>query len=426
MNAPPSCSNNTMRYHGLDLLRAAMMFLGIVLHAGGLYSPYPNETDIQAIAEDPLNPFRDVAALDMTVQRILWVIHFFRMPAFMLLAGFFAALLMEKRGTGHLIKNRTQRIFVPLILFWFFLWPIDRFAWSTGKDIMLDETRATSLSETLQNNLSQDHLPLIGNTAPHTMHLWFIYYLVIFYLISIPIIHLIQKKLPSVHGCFNRLLDFIFSTRAKVLIVPALILLSFATLKTEGNFHYNVSFDFFPGVPILLNFFVFFIAGWVMYIRRDVIEHFKRWVWIYTPLAVLLLGGTLWAGETHWHYEKLLANNGGSKELLIKKAMYMDVATTLQAGCVWIVIFSLIGLTEKYITRPNKKTTYFVYSSYWVYLFHRPLCTGFAALIARWDMPGLIKFAIVIAIVSAVCIVTYHFLIRNTWVGLLLNGKKNP
>ena len=36
-----------MRYHGLDLLRAAMMFLGVVLHAGAIYMPFPNEMDIK-------------------------------------------------------------------------------------------------------------------------------------------------------------------------------------------------------------------------------------------------------------------------------------------------------------------------------------------------------------------------------------------
>ena len=41
-------------------------------------------------------------------------------------------------------------------------------------------------------------------------------------------------------------------------------------------------------------------------------------------------------------------------------------------------------------------------------------------------MPGLVKFTFVTAIVSAVCILTYNFLVRNTWVGLMLNGKKNP
>ena len=111
-----------------------------------------------------------------------------------------------------------------------------------------------------------------------------------------------------------------------------------------------------------------------MYARRDVIEHFKKWVWFYTPIAIVLLGGIVWAGETHWHYEKLLKKNEGARELLAQKTMYMNVATILQACCVWFAIFSLVGLTEKYITKPNKKTTYIVYSSYWVYLFHRPLC----------------------------------------------------
>ena len=77
-----------MRYHGLDLLRAAMMFLGVVLQAGLMYMPFPDEMDILTIAEEQRDPFRDVGGYNMTAQRIVWVIHFFRMPAFMLLAGF--------------------------------------------------------------------------------------------------------------------------------------------------------------------------------------------------------------------------------------------------------------------------------------------------------------------------------------------------
>ena len=213
-----------------------MMFLGVVLHVGVMYMPFPDEMDILTIAEEQRDPFRDVGGYNMTAQRIVWVIHFFRMPAFMLLAGFFAALLMEKKGTGHLVKNRAQRILIPLILFWFLLWPIDRFAWSTGKVVMLDESNATPLLEILRNNLSWDHLPLIGNTAPHTMHLWFIHYLVIFYFVSIPVIYFVKIKIPSVAGCLNRLLDFVFSTRAKVLIIPALMLLSFFDLEKRGQF----------------------------------------------------------------------------------------------------------------------------------------------------------------------------------------------
>ena len=202
------------------------------------------------------------------------------MPAFML-AGFFAALLMEKRH-GHLVKNRAQRILIPLILFCFYSGQsID----SPGrpKVVMLDESNATPLLEILRNNLNWDHLPIIGDTAPHTMHLWFIHYLVIFYFVSIPVIHSVKSKIPSAADCLNRSLDFVFSTRAKVLIIPTLILLSFLTLKNEGSFHFNVSFDFLPGIPFLLNF-RFFVAGWIMYARRDVIEASRNGSFTLLPL----------------------------------------------------------------------------------------------------------------------------------------------
>ena len=79
-----------MRYHGLDFLRAAMMLLGIALHSGVMYMPYPHEDDAVLILADSLNPFRDIGSYSMVAQRSVFLIHYFRMPAFMLLAGFFA------------------------------------------------------------------------------------------------------------------------------------------------------------------------------------------------------------------------------------------------------------------------------------------------------------------------------------------------
>ena len=129
-----------------------------------------------------------------------------------------------------------------------------------------------------------------------------------------------------------------------------------------------------------------------MYTRREVVEHFKKNVWFYTPIAVCLLLAMLWAAETHWHYEKLLGEDEKSTELISKKAAYFNLATGIQAACVWFVIFSLIGLTEKFIAKSNPGTSYFVDSSYWVYLIHRPFCTVFAAILTRWDAPGSLKF----------------------------------
>lgn len=415
-----------MRYHGLDFLRAAMMLLGIAIHAGVMYMPYPHENNAVLILADSLNPFRDIGSYSMVAQRSVFLIHYFRMPAFMLLAGFFAALLVKNRGFGHLAKNRGQRILLPLILFWFILWPMDNFSWALGKAVMSDETGLTSLLAIIQNNFTWKHLPFLGGKPTHTMHLWFIHYLVIFYLVSVPVIYICSKHFIGLSGFFKRTTEFIFTSRLKIMIIPSLVMLSYLTLKSGTTFHFEVSFDFLPSITILLNFIVFFLAGWVMYTRKEVVEHFKKNVWFYTPIAVCLLLAMLWAAETHWHYEKLLGEDENSAELISKEAAYLNLATGIQAACVWFVIFSLIGLTEKFIANSNPVTSYFVDSSYWVYLIHRPFCTLFAALLTRWDAPGALKFFAVIVIVSITCVVSYHYLVRNTWIGLLLNGRKKP
>ena len=415
-----------MRYHGLDFMRAAMMLLGIVIHAGVMYMPYPHENDTVSILDDSLNSFRDIEGYTMVAQRSVFIIHYFRMPAFMLLAGFFAALLLKKRGNSHFFKNRGQRILVPLILFFFVLWPIDSFSWSLGKAVMSNEAGYISLLEIFQNNFTWKHLPFLGDNPPHTMHLWFIYYLVIFYLVSVPIICACSKYFSNLSFVFNRIIDFVFTSRLKITIIPGLVILSYLTLRSGTTFHFEVSFKFLPSITILLNFIVFFLAGWVLYARKEVIEHFKMNVWLYTPIAICLLLAMLWASETHWHYEKLLVKNKNSVDLINKKSAYLNLATGIQAACVWFVIFSLIGLTEKYISKSNPVTSYFVDSSYWVYLIHRPFCTVIAVMLTQWDASGLLKFITVNVTVFAICMVSYHYLVRNTWIGVLLNGKKKP
>ena len=75
------------RYHALDALRAAMMFLGIYLHATVAYSP---------VGGWPYKPAQLTTTLDFSVG----LIHVFRMPVFYVMAGFFAALLLQRYGSA--------------------------------------------------------------------------------------------------------------------------------------------------------------------------------------------------------------------------------------------------------------------------------------------------------------------------------------
>ena len=101
-----------------------------------------------------------------------------------------------------------------------------------------------------------------------------------------------------------------------------------------------------------------------------------------------------------------------------------NITVWIQAFSVWVITLMLIGICERLIKRASPTLTFLVGASYWLYLIHRPLCVGFAALLQRWAMPGLVKYSIVCLIVTVICLASYQLLVRRSFVGVLLNGKK--
>src|SRR5882672_7747721 len=116
MIAQPAAAS---RYHALDALRAAMMFLGIYLHAAVAYSP---------IGGWPYKSAQLTTALDSSVG----LIHVFRMPVFYVMAGFFAALLLQRYGLRGAADNRFWRIVVPFVVGWIIL-PLVMFLAAVGR-----------------------------------------------------------------------------------------------------------------------------------------------------------------------------------------------------------------------------------------------------------------------------------------------------
>ena len=75
----------TDRFHSLDFLRAFALLMGVLIHVLMLF----------------LEPF-DGSEPRLGASIIFIWIHTWRMPLFMLLAGFFTALSLSKRDVGNL------------------------------------------------------------------------------------------------------------------------------------------------------------------------------------------------------------------------------------------------------------------------------------------------------------------------------------
>ncbi len=98
------------RIHYLDNLRAVAMLLGVYLHAALAYAQPAQSV---WLATDTTSS----VAIDASI----WFIHLFRMGLFFLLSGYFAKLVIERKGIRHFMWSRCLRIVGPFVVFYPFL-----------------------------------------------------------------------------------------------------------------------------------------------------------------------------------------------------------------------------------------------------------------------------------------------------------------
>jgi hypothetical protein len=118
MNPPPIPETTIDRRHDLDALRAVAMLLGIALHAALAYAvavPW-------IIKDSNTHPF---------FNHLFSAVHGFRMPLFFMISGFFTAMLWRKRGLAALLRHRTKRILLPMVVFLVALIPISIVVFAT-------------------------------------------------------------------------------------------------------------------------------------------------------------------------------------------------------------------------------------------------------------------------------------------------------
>ncbi|MBT5875065.1 MAG: acyltransferase family protein, partial [Candidatus Latescibacteria bacterium] len=87
------------RIHYLDHIRALAMLLGVFFHAAFSYAEYTQSVWLTTDIEK-----------SFALEVFIWFGHLFRMALFFLIAGFFANLMVQKRGVFGFLKNRALRL----------------------------------------------------------------------------------------------------------------------------------------------------------------------------------------------------------------------------------------------------------------------------------------------------------------------------
>ncbi|HET7132760.1 MAG TPA: ABC transporter ATP-binding protein, partial [Gammaproteobacteria bacterium] len=64
--------------------------------------------------------------------------------------------------------------------------------------------------------------------------------------------------------------------------------------------------------------------------------------------------------------------------------------------------------------------------SYWMYLAHLPIVFFLAAALATVPVHWAIKFPLILGVTVVVLLASYRYLVRHTWIGEILNGRRYP
>ena len=376
--------HKTERLHALDSLRAIMMMLGIVLHAVITYNGAEPGTVWRI--RDPINFNENLG----------WIgacIHIFRMPIFMVVAGFFASLLFYERGPRWMFKNRMNRITYPFLVFVVLLFVPVVGGMSYTANIFANSSNA--LSEALAPFTS-----LTGLIPNRTMHLWFLYYLIMFSLVSFGL-GLLFKKLPDLSSFIHRSFHTIFKN--PILRLFVFTALTIGILLFMNKSWVDTSTSFVPDFNTFIFYFFFYMFGWVLFKSKSLLSSFKKYDYFLTATALIIFTWYFFADVTD---------------------MNLWLKITVNAFCCWLFIFGITGLFIRFGSEHSAAMRYVSDASYWVYLVHLPLTVILPGLIADWNIPATFKFLFVVSVTTVVCFVTYHYLVRSTFIGEFLNGRR--
>jgi glucan biosynthesis protein C len=383
------------RFHHLDALRAGALLLGILLHAVMSFMPGFREAGW---------PLADPST-SIGLGLLYFVIHLFRMSLFFLIAGFFARLLHQRLGTRGLIRNRLRRIALPLVAFYFVTMPliVIAFIWSARQVGIKGPPKG-------------DNSMILGPPVPWG-HLWFLYLLLVLYMLVLLLRAIVIRfdTDEAMRSAVGRALDWSFRSRlAPILLsVPIAVVLYGVSWWVQWQGLPSPIMGLFPNIPSLLAYGGAFLVGWFLHRRQDMLDRLAADWPLY--LAGALLGTA--AALSIIGIEPRLAV---SPLDATQRALYLGIYLVAQ----WCAVFSIIGLALRYLAAPSARWRYLSDASYWMYLIHLPVVMLLQAWMLGWPLHWSVKLLLILAITMVVLLLSYHFLVRRTFMGVFLNGRR--
>ncbi len=387
----------SIRYHSLDAVRAFALLLGIVFHASISFLPMKIGWAIQ---DHHTSHFLSV---------FIFVSHSFRLEIFFLIAGFFARLLYYRRGIHALMRNRIKRILIPFIVGWLILRPLLVFGFILGYMKVAGEVNYLQALKGGLDNLISLQSPFTGS------HLWFLYYLLLIYIAFFILrkIFVLCDSRSVMRTGMDRFFRWLMHSHWRILIlaIPTVLF-----LMGMSGWHVDTpDKTLIPHIPVLLLYGFVFSIGWMLHRQADLLELFAKKIWINFALAAPVI---IMAIFMILNYEKATEHEN--------YALIRFGYNCVYALMMWLLVFGVMGCFIRFFSNSSAVWRYISDSSYWLYLVHLPLVIWLQVEFAHLGLHWTLKLFLINLISFILLFASYHYFVRSTFIGWVLNGRKYP
>jgi peptidoglycan/LPS O-acetylase OafA/YrhL len=248
-------------------------------------------------------------------------------------------------------------------------------------------------------------------------HLWFLYYLLLFYAVVIAAILMLRQlrlsaALGRIGGIATRVLMKYHATTVLMALPIGFVLATNSRWLPWSGIPSPIAGPV-PQPDAAVAFGCAFLLGWLLYRQRGLLQVWSSsWI-VHAILASVASAASLWM---------LLATG----EQLHSSELHRLAYALVYAFSGWSWVVAITGFCLQRLSEPGKVWRYLADASYWMYLVHLPLVMALQVVVMDWPLHWTIKFPSIVMVTFGLVLVSYRYCVRGTFIGAWLNGRSPP
>ena len=382
------------RRYELDWLRVLVIINLVPLHATWLMTYVPGFSYIPQ------------EGLGVTVIKYyISFVAYWHMPLLFFLAGTTTFISLSYRSPGEYVLERAKRLVVPLIFFVLVLWPLVLYFFPGSSD---SRSFSDYLFRFWPKCLKAPHIcHYVGRPAqPGWGHLWFVSYLLVISLVTLPLLINCKKLLRS--DLIDKSVNLV--TKSGGIFLPgALFVVVMVTLTPIWPLFYQ--HNLYQDWAYFFYHLVAFILGFVFCFDDRFRQSVDRYLRLSLPLAivssviVLVMRYSMPVFSTPSYHPRYF------------------LYATIFGFQTWFWILALLGLAGRFLSKSNRFLAYFSRASYPFYILHLTLMVPIGHYVVQWRL-GLLGESVLLCMLSFVATIAVYELVRRTKVTRFVFGMK--